>query len=182
MLRRLTSLLFAAALIFNLVGAYLVFESTRVAVRKEIKKRIKAGVPEKDLHVLRFRLDDVESGSAGIQWKHKGEFSYRGKMYDIVRKTADQEFITYYCINDTEEEQLFARLDELVNDYASGDKNTRDKTRNKLRLLVQELVKPAMLTLSVFPGNLRVISGFTFAFTEYCPEIPSPPPRPTAWA
>lgn len=177
MIRHLSIYFLVIALLFNAFGAYLVFDSARRSAKKEIKKRIKNNVPEEELYVLSFSRTAVENGSAGLTWKDACEFVYKGKMYDIVRTEESQNSITYYCINDAQEEQLFAKLNEMVDDFARHDKNTQNSTNLKLSLIIHEVTLITEENIFMRPSIDRL-------FREYFPEkyecfilIPDPPPR-----
>jgi hypothetical protein len=176
MFRKPASIFLIVALLFNSCGAYLVFESVKKGIRKEIKRKIKAGVPESELHILRFSNNDVKEGTAGLDWKDDREFKYDGKMYDIVRITYEGNDIIYHCVNDTQEEVLFAKLNEMVKDVNSKDKSAQQKTQHLLQLLIHE----ALQEVFVLKPWVAQSNGLRYAlpnfFSPVFIEIPTPPP------
>ena len=63
---------------------------------------------------------------------------YNGKLYDIVKHTQNDTSITYYCIDDKQEEVLFANLEEHINTHIANNpiKNQEQKkiTDNVIKL------------------------------------------------
>lgn len=82
--------------------------------RSEMKARIKAGVPEKELHQITFASEE------DILWVRDGkEFKLKGRLYDVVRREGN----TFFCVDDEQETQLFAHLDELCREQQDQDGN-----------------------------------------------------------
>jgi hypothetical protein len=165
------------ALLFNVCGAYIVFESVKSNIRSSIKQKIKEGVPASELTILRFSSQEVEAGTAGIEWIEGHEFRYHKAMYDVVRTEKDGGDLVYYCINDTQEESLFARLGALVNATTAHDKNCQQKTHHLLQLIIHEAIQDAVL-VNQEPSSFDIhrISLQEFTQQTYI-EIPTPPPH-----
>jgi len=114
-------------------GQQYLFLSKRYAMRKEIKRKIKSGVDEKDMFF--FQLSEVENDPS-FYWENDHEFHYKGSMYDVVKRDGN----LVKCINDDQEAKLFAGLDQLVRKRMDGRSSE---------------VKP--LTISLFITNHFVI-------------------------
>lgn len=165
------------ALLFNVCGAYIIFKSVKSEIRSNIKHKIKAGVPESELAILKFSIAEVESGVAGIEWIENHEFRFEGKMYDIVRTSYEGTTIIYHCINDVQEEVLFAHLNSLVNQAASTDKNSQQKTHHLLQLLIHEALQE-FVTINQFSARASIqLSTVHENLTQVYIEIPTPPPH-----
>lgn len=102
-----TAIVLLAVFFFMMFGQQYLFLSKRYAIRKEIKRKIKNGVDEKDMFF--FHLSDVEKDPT-FYWENDHEFHFRGSMYDVVKRNGD----VVKCINDDQEAKLFAGLDRLV--------------------------------------------------------------------
>jgi hypothetical protein len=120
MMFRSTALLLVLCLGWMLFGVQFKFISDQNAIRKEIKKRIKQGVPESELFV--FNLTEI-SREPGFSRVNDHEFRRGDQLFDIVRTNGNKVF----CINDTQEEKLFSKLDELTQ-KASGSRGVIKKT------------------------------------------------------
>lgn len=111
--------IFLALLIsFNLAGIFLVFKIQQSQIRHDIKMKLKQGVPAEDLHKISFALSELHL----IDWVRKDkEFKYRNQMYDVVRKEYDDKQVHFFCVNDTQETQLFVNLDAMVSSQTGED-------------------------------------------------------------
>jgi hypothetical protein len=107
----LTAVLLLTVFLF---GQQYLFLSKRYAIRKEIKRKIKNGVDEKDMFF--FQLSEVENDPS-FYWENDHEFHYNGSMYDVVKRNGDE----LKCINDDQEAKLFAGLDNLVRKRMDGN-------------------------------------------------------------
>lgn len=92
-------------MLWAMAGVNYQFLVQRNAIRKEIKKKIKEGVSEKEMQV--FYLPYIEN-DPGFRWENDHEFFYRGSMYDVVKREGEK----LQCINDDQESILFRNLDE----------------------------------------------------------------------
>jgi hypothetical protein len=111
-----TALLFL--MILATMGYFPAFSVRQLAIRKEIKQRIKEGVSSQDLHTIGFSAEQASR----ISWMRKGkELRFNGEMYDVVRSKRTADSVYYYCINDEDEKMLFAKLDELVSSEFYGE-------------------------------------------------------------
>ena len=127
-LKKLAAILLTLLICFSTVGYYIVFKTSQLKVKSEIKKLIKNSVPEDQLVVFRLSPENQND----FEWLHSKEFRYKGNMYDIVRKTVISASETdLYCIHDVKETGLFAHLDFLVKEAMNHDKNA-SKARNLL--------------------------------------------------
>ena len=158
----------------NLGGLFLVFRFQQHLVRKEIKRKIKAGVPDQELFFFRINQQNQQA----FEWIHAREFRYKGRLYDVVRKkTLDQHTIEYACINDIQESRLFAQLDEEVSRNLSNNATPSPQTKVLLKLLSIPFILP-QATGSI-ERNYYLLS-FTkpqWHLLEVSPEILTPPPQ-----
>jgi len=80
---------------------------------------------DSELHKIVFNKKDLNK----INWaKADKEFFHNNELYDIVKISETETTITYYCINDKQEEQLFANLDEHINKHIASNKSHKKNT------------------------------------------------------
>jgi hypothetical protein len=108
---RIAALLLLGVMLHHIAGFYVIFQAMRYQVRKEIKRQIKQGIPPEALTVLGF---SKKVKPENFYWVESHEFRYKGSMYDVVKQAENQDSIFYYCINDVQEETLFAGLGQQV--------------------------------------------------------------------
>ena len=124
---------------FNTGGFLFVFKIQQIRIRKEVKHQIKIGVPDADLTVI-VVSEEIKNE---IDWKNEGEFSFRGVMYDIVRKSSNKNGnLQLYCITDTQETLLFADLNKQVNKQMETRKKDKNTVNNLFKLLTIIQVMP----------------------------------------
>lgn len=119
----------ASLVLLSATGPMLFFKVKQLQVRHEIKQKIKAGVDEKDLHLIKIPLVLEKERNDIFKRIDSKEFRYKGNMYDIVKQEKHESETWYYCIADEEEEELFAQLDELV-EKEINDKQGKEKQQN----------------------------------------------------
>jgi hypothetical protein len=98
-------------LILPLHSSYLSIQHRKKMLRREIKRKIIAGLDEKELVSLKFALTDLQKK---LKWKHSKEFEFNGEMYDIVTVKKIKDSIEYHCWWDSEESLLNRKLMALV--------------------------------------------------------------------
>jgi hypothetical protein len=95
---------------FNLFGSPVLFYYKQKAIKREIKRAIFAGIPEDRLESFTMPREKAEQEKAGFVFIEPHEFTYQGKMYDVVRMVQVEDKLQYFCINDKDEERLIAEF------------------------------------------------------------------------
>jgi hypothetical protein len=102
-LKKYLSVFLLLFFLFNIGGHYLWFSILKSNIQKEIRREIRQGLSEKDLTLIAVPFND----ESGICWIKPGkEFTYRGKMYDVVKTRISDSRKFYYCIDDIKEKKL----------------------------------------------------------------------------
>ena len=122
-------------ILFQSTGYLVIFKVQQQQIRREIKSRIKAGVSEDELVLLKFPTYWREVETFQCQFIKDHEFRYNGTMYDIVRQVTRGDSTWYYCLTDEKETFLFAQLDELVKRDMNNNTERNQQRENLLRLL-----------------------------------------------
>lgn len=129
MMKKLAVLFLLFVFLFNTVGYFIAFKAVQYSVKREIKTEIKQGLNTTELTMIIVNKNDLSA----IEWLENGrEMRYRGELFDVVRYTENSNTVTYYCINDKQEEFLFAHLDEHINRYIAADKPIKNNAAKKL--------------------------------------------------
>lgn len=171
MLRPLVSIFLLLVFILNVGGYYPLFKLEQWQVRKEVKRRLKSTVPSGELHT-------IDAGSP-LVWHREGkEFQYGGYMYDIVRTDTLDGKVRYHCINDREEQALFAKLDQMVQDEMDhGNLPVRYKAARFLKLLASLTYLPGQsvsLDLNYDVVNTRTAYNNLY-HSDFSADILHPP-------
>lgn len=173
---RITALMLLIIMINNLTGFYLAFYSQQAIIKKEVKSLLKSSLDDSELVVLHF---DKNSGEyRKLQWLDEHEFRYHGRMYDIIRQDTDRRGnVTYHCINDIREEQLFVNLTEQIRNHIEQNPEKQQIPKILLKILTLEFYRVDRNEYLI-PDN-RYIYHYSYidrSFITYI-DIPSPPPR-----
>ena len=160
------------------MGYFIVFKAVQFTVKKEIKRKIKSNVNKEELHLIKLTQNSINKGENGFRFVKEGkEFILAGKMYDIVRRSKVNDTLYYYCINDTQEEALFANLDKQIKNNFESSPNTRDKTNHLIQNIIKEATPSIRVSFSSQSSN--EISFQTYAENELINyfEVPTHPPE-----
>lgn len=110
-MKRIVACILLIVFAINLGGIYYIFKAKEYAIKKEIKTKIKQGVPKEEL----FTFIMNEHNEHEFEWEHSKEFEYNGMMYDVVyRTTLEDGSIKLECVSDVQESTLFKQLDQYL--------------------------------------------------------------------
>ncbi len=171
MSRKITALLFIFIFAFNAAGYYFVFKIKQQKIRKEVKQRIRNSIPLEELTLFIFDTSSEEYKK--IKWVEEHEFRYNGSMYDIVRQSPGRNGnVSFYCINDSDEEKLFAGLDKYIGDTGSGNENETEN--DSLKIVKDYFLHPSSYFFKT--ALTDVYPPLSFSLTKIVLSIPTPPP------
>lgn len=95
------------ALLLPSAGFTLFLQWQQKRVKKEVKRKLMAGIPLSELVLLRFSREEAQTE---LQWKHAREFRYDGRMFDIQYERLSADSCFYWCWEDEEETHFQAKL------------------------------------------------------------------------
>lgn len=125
------------AMIYGSLGYFVTFKILQYKIRKEVKRQIKFSIPENQLVNL-YIPKSVEFGGDGSFVRiHKGEFRYKGQMYDIIRYEDLGDTTKYTCFHDVKESGLFDNLDKMVRENSPN--NPKQHTNQRLNSIISVL-------------------------------------------
>lgn len=112
--------------LFSQFAPYLTFKAQQYWAKKEIKTRIKQGVPESELTCFNA---SKAINSHSFEWIKTGkEFFYLDNLYDIVKTDVIDGKVIFKCINDKQEKQLFANLESILKKSTGNQKDTQNNS------------------------------------------------------
>lgn len=173
-LKQTISILLLFVFSFNIVGVVTVFKLQQFQIRRGIKRQIKRGLSEDDLHVITIH----PKNSADLDWQEENEFIYKGDMFDIVKKEIRSDSsIVYYCINDKQEKSLFANLDEQVKKQTDRNSPTNQLAKKFFKFLSSIPLQEKNESASVEQNSSKLISLCENNYTSPEVGIEAPPPK-----
>lgn len=164
-----------AIFLFNSVGYFIVFKVAQIEARKEIKTKIKLGLPDRELTSIEFPKSELST----IHWiKENKEFYFKGKLYDVVKKDEKSSSIVFYCIDDKQEHALFASLDKHVDTFISSQSSKRNSPSKKLNNHVIKIYFANSFDFNFFTNSTILFHSFsTKNHPSEFQETSSPPPE-----
>ena len=159
--------------LFNVAGYFIAFKIEQYQIKETIESEIKSGINTEDLTLITISKTDPSA----IQWTEAGkELRYNDAIYDVVKSQETATTITYYCLNDTKEESLFANLDDHINTHVIANnthKNSKKSIDNIVKLYF--LSKQKIETISVATSSSYL--PFHLIFSSTIIEKNAPPPE-----
>lgn len=156
--------------LYNAGGYYLCFSYYQQSIRREMKMRIRRGLPQEELTEIIVGLHhnkiSTSEAKAGISWVKPGKkFRYKGGLYDVVKTSFKNGKKHIYCINDTREKKLLTELMKL---------KTR-KFEKRIKTVVSFF--NGYSDFVVMQHEMAVVYGSYTNYYESSPgEVLSPPP------
>lgn len=171
---RFLVILFTIAVIINGPSVHFAFLSNKNSVRTQIKNDIRKGIPESELHCIR--------DNQRLNWIEKNrEFKIGNQMYDVVKVKTINGQLVYFCINDTQEEKLFADLNDLVDQQLKDQKRLANESLLGNFMNFFNAEKPHYTQLSEFTyTQKRVDIPYHFSISKINIDTPNPPPNAMA--
>lgn len=176
-LRVAITLILLSATLFMSSGAFVVFKLQEFLIKKEIKQRIKAGVSESELVLIKIPVEWETKGNEAFQRIHSREFRYFGEMYDIVRYEKHDDTTYYHCIHDVKESALFANLDDLVRKDNHPNPERQKRINELLRLISIQYLPPSECEPIESYQMIKFFALYRFSEKTWHEKPPSPPPR-----
>jgi hypothetical protein len=176
-MKKLLSILFLFIFLFNLAGYYIVFTIMQQTARKEMKAFIKKNPPLDKLE--RLVISDEKMNSPEI-FKYKDdnkEIIYNGKLYDIVCATKDGSNTIFYCINDKNEEQLFAGLNDHIKQNFEQNGPLKKRSIQLIKNIIKEVLPVYRLGFMIPNATEFIYPTLKFLLSTKFILVISPPPK-----
>ena len=142
------------------MGFYAVFQTQKRNLKEQMFSKISSGDIELELETFEFSTTQFEK----IR-KDRNEIYWQGKMYDIVTCVKSNHLVKVVCINDKNEELLFASFHKLVKTTNAGENQKNNSTKNLFKILTQLIIEPEVETkFSFIPSSPK--NSF-FVLSEY---------------
>ena len=162
--------------IWQIVGFVTYFEISHFKLKKEVKLLLKQGVPKDELVCFEFTDNEMND----LIWLKKNEFNLNGSLFDVVRKSKDNNGVNHLeCLSDKKETVLFARLNQTISQNL-GDEQSQTPIANWMKLLKipnnipQNSLQIDLVNLQSEDFNeIPYLNQYSFESKR----IPSPPPQ-----
>ncbi len=147
----------------------------QLQIKKEIKTKIKMGLNPSDITSITITKSDLKD----IKWLKEGkEMIYNNKLYDIIRVEKNHKSLTYHCIEDKREAELYAQLENHINTHVATNKPPKKSFPLKKVDNVIKLFFSSEKSFSSIPvTTISQLSTITILYERPLLERNFPPPR-----
>ncbi len=153
---------------------YFILRNQKKIIKKEIKRKIIAGIAKEELVLLKFTEQEKQEK---LKWEHSKEFEFNGNMYDVVDNEIKGDTTIYWCWLDDEETKLNKQLSELVS-RALGNNPKNKENQKRLNNFFNSLFyseSKEKIAISVLEINCKCVYTQKFIqFVSYSPLDPPP--------
>lgn len=172
-MKKIFSIFLVLSFLFNAAGYLLIFLILQSSLKENAAERIIAGDKNSSITMVVLAEKEFKEGVSELKFFDENEFSFKGKMYDIIKKENRNDSVYFYCLADLEEDDLNLAFSK------NGTSEERGNGSAENSMLKNILQKGLLAEFPHSPGNI-----FNINYYNYCPlipalnssEIPTPPP------
>jgi len=176
-LKRLTSLLLSLLFIYNAMGYFVAYKSSRYFNRLEMRAAIRKKASLNSLEVIKISLLAKNNQASEIQFIKKNEIKYHGRFYDIVRRKNIGDSVFFYCLHDKKEEAIIKNFHQHVETYTTTNLPLNHKHPNILKLIVKDFIPLFYVRFDSFCLSELFYFEYSQTNRNFIPGIPYPPPK-----
>lgn len=177
MLKRLFPYFLFGIFTIQLFGFTVFFNFEKSRIKKEIKTKLKADIPENELKIFIFSPQEYKNLNF---LKEEKEFIYQNRFFDIMKKNRMKDGkIKLICIDDKQESELHRKLAILM-----GEKLGGKKTHLPLKTVFSILQLPFIaennclhLSFQSFSIEIKHFFASQNLYLSLNKQIQSPPPK-----
>jgi len=154
------------------------FKIFQAKYRAEIVEIMMSDLSETELVSFKFKLEDLNSGTVGIQWIEDSEFRYQNIMYDVIKREIREDFVYLYCVKDENESKLYSYFDKYFQKLINEDSEKEEDLESLCFSFNQFYSKP--LEFECNPSGCKegfYFSNLLFNVLDGVQLSLTPPPR-----
>jgi hypothetical protein len=172
-MRKIFPVIIISVLAFNAGGFLLLFEIEQQGIHRAMEEIIRHAMKSASLENITLSRREYESSKTD-----EYEIRFRGKMYDIAYIEFHNDSVTIYCINDTEEENLFVALEKIFSHAKrhSGEQQ-HQLPQQFVKFLSLAFVQTEAFSSTCIDFTKSLPQQHTIYFPEIFPAYASPPPK-----
>ncbi|MCB9230792.1 MAG: hypothetical protein H6581_03980 [Bacteroidia bacterium] len=170
------AILLLCGFLLPLALPYGFFQLRKTNIHQEIKERMMEGIDREELFLLKFSPETAEKQ---LRWENPHEFSYQGRMYDVVESEVRDGMVFYWCLMDHVETRLEKQLHNLISFALQNDAPNRDTQSHIFQFFKSFYFNETNSDdfALVFDNKWIESVLFNYSMVEFNP--PSPPPELT---
>ena len=159
----------------NTMGYFFIFKCNQYHIKKGMLSEISIGIFQPDIVILKILHPEKERQFLRIE---NNEFTYCGRLYDIVVERKSGDTTLFYCLHDKKEETLVSDFSLYLRFNGRSGSSSKD---NPIHALLYNLITQALIQNATLPLHGE---GITWQFPEIQSTIipvylvhSAPPPK-----
>ncbi len=175
-MKQSVAIILAAVFIYTVAVHGVLLSLLIQKTKSEVFDKIEKDAFPKSVVAFTFPLKDGQVSDPDFFLEEDREFSYQGKMYDVVKREMQGDKILFYCVQDEKE----TNLKSLLTGFHGPDKNELP-LQNLLHLLksLTQDYSPVWFNLtSPVIRSSKVFSSLTIFLIEFALPALFQPPEP----
>ena len=150
--KRIAVILLVPILLFNTIGYYLVYYGDLIEARHEAAVMIWGHEALGDRLVsLSFPLINGKPAADGLTFTDDDEFTYQGRMYDVISSSQSRGEVVFKCYTDSKETALNQDLSLKINSDSDTPAQNH-KNNSTLKEFSKDYTQHAQLEYSFIPA------------------------------
>ena len=150
--------------------------SRQMALKREMKARLRSDPNQFEQTVLEFELVRGEPVAPSFEWEEEeDEFRYNGSIYDVIEKKITGSLMILRCIDDKQESDIINKIEELQKKQP-GNKSSEPAPMQQLLSMLLFNQHNGYEQANLF-SPLHHIDHYIESFNMIIIDIQSPPPR-----
>jgi hypothetical protein len=167
-MKKLFAIAFVSLFLLHFAGVYTYFGVRLVAIRQEMKAKLKA-LPEEQLEKIILSKKNFQKVAV-----EENEIELNGKMYDIAKIEGHGNEYIVYALHDEHEDNLLSFLNEIVKRASNDKKPVPSQLLQFLSLIFIPSFNSFSFGQTATEKHFCLYSNFYSSFRS---SIESPPPK-----
>jgi len=157
------------------MGYTLVYFHLKVRVKLEVLNKIRSEQFEM-IEIVKISKKEMANKSVNFRMVEDHEFLFEGKMYDIISKSEDDEYLIFLCINDEKEEKLdLAFRNHVENNFEDSSTKKFSSFQNKKSLDIGYICL-FTIKINIFT-KASVHNNHSANHKNFISDVITPPPQ-----
>lgn len=160
--------------LLNILGYTLVYVYFKFEVKHDFTTRLSA-VQNGRIETIKISKEALKNKSVDFAWIEDYEFSYRGKMYDVVKTLEDEENFTFFCVHDEKEEEIDIAFQKHIDNEFESKSGKKIVLPNKKNLDAGYILFDLIHVLTYHSNYFNSIQPLKYRM--FISNILPPPPK-----
>jgi hypothetical protein len=119
----------------------------------------------------------ANKNAAGIHWEDENEFSFRGRMYDLVEKKLHGDQLVLVCISDEKETALLDDFAKNIYNKEGGNSSKKHQSQVIRLVLSPFILEQPAVSLTTLSRSVKKFTRYSELLPQVYFNIITPPPR-----